>query len=94
MPRYEFLCETCGSFEQWRDHRQSGDPMPCPSCSAVAKRVYSTPRVTVTSKAGTKARLLDEQGSEAGLVKRPQAQEPAPPPRPQRVGGRPWQISH
>lgn len=94
MPRYEFLCETCGSFEQWCDHRQSGDPMACPSCNAVAKRVYSIPRVTVTSKTQTKARLLDEQGSEAGLVKRPQAQEPAPPPRPQKVGGRPWQVSH
>lgn len=94
MPRYEFLCETCGPFEQWRDHRHSGNQMLCPSCNAVAKRVYSMLGVTVTSKAGIKARPLDEQGSEAGLVKRPQAQEPAPPPRPQKVGGRPWQISH
>jgi putative FmdB family regulatory protein len=94
MPRYEFLCKACGSFERRRDHRESGEPMLCPSCNAIAKRVYSMPGVTVTSKAGNKARLLDEQGSEAGLVKRPQAQEPAPPPRPQRVGGRPWQVSH
>lgn len=94
MPRYEFLCTACGPFEEWRDHREAKEPMFCPSCNVVAKRVYSMPSVTVTSKTETKARLLDEQGSEAGLAKRPQAQEPAPPPRPQRVGGRPWQVSH
>lgn len=94
MPRYEFFCETCGAFGRWRDHRQSGDPMLCPSCSAVAKRVYSVPRVTVISKTETKARLLDERGSEAGLAKRTPTQEPASSPKPQRAGGRPWQISH
>ncbi len=92
MPRYEFLCETCGSFEQWRDHRESEEPMFCPSCDAVAKRVYSMPNVTVTSK--TRAPQLDERGSKAGVFERPHAQEPASPPSPQRVGGRPWQVSH
>lgn len=94
MPRYEFLCKACGSFERRRDHRESGEPMLCPSCNAVARRVYSMPSFNVSSGAGAKARLIDEQGPKAGVVERPPAQEPTPPSRPQRVGGRPWQISH
>lgn len=85
MPTYEFLCESCGPFERWRDHRQSSVPMPCPVCEAAARRVYSAPGLNVTSKAGTE---------EPRLVERPQAQEPTPSRRPQGVGGRPWQISH
>lgn len=94
MPRYEFVCEACGPFEQWRDHRESGEPMPCPSCNVAARRVYSMPRFNVSSRAKARARLSDEQGDKAGVVERPKAPEPAPPSKPQRVGGRPWQISH
>ena len=94
MPTYEFFCETCGPFEQQRDHRQSGDPMPCPSCKVVARRVYSMPDFNVTSRTGKKARLLDEQGSMPGVAKSPQTGEASPTSKPRRVGGRPWQISH
>ncbi len=94
MPRYEFLCEVCGTFERWRDHRESGSSTPCPSCNAAARRVYSMPGFNVTSKAGKEARLREEQGAEPRLVERPRAEEPAPSPKPRRVGGRPWQMSH
>lgn len=94
MPRYEFLCEGCGPFERWRDHREASAPMCCPSCEGAARRVYSMPGFNVTSKDGKKARLLNEQGSEPRLVERPRAEEPALQPKPRRVGGRPWQISH
>ena len=94
MPTYEFLCETCGPFEQRRDHRESGDPMSCPSCKVVARRVYSMPGFNVASGAGKKARPLDEQGSSPGVARRPQTGESVPASKHRKVGGRPWQISH
>ncbi|MGI9048090.1 MAG: FmdB family zinc ribbon protein [Rubrobacteraceae bacterium] len=94
MPIYEFSCETCGPFERWRDHRESGEPMPCSSCKVTARRVYSMPDFNVSSRAGKRAQLLNEQGSSPGVAKSPQTGETTPTPKPQRVSGRPWQISH
>lgn len=90
MPRYEFFCETCGTFEQWRDHRESGEPMPCPSCKVVAKRIYSAPGVKVRNE----TRRPSDQGPKAGIVERPDSSGSPQSTKPQRVGGRPWQISH
>lgn len=33
MPTYEFLCTTCGPFEQRRSLTEAGDPMTCPYAS-------------------------------------------------------------
>jgi putative FmdB family regulatory protein len=41
MPVYEFECELCGSFDQFRDHRSAAEPTACPSCGAPARRRYS-----------------------------------------------------
>ena len=43
MPLYDFVCEGCGPFEQWRPVSDPGAR--CPSCSGVARRVYSAPGV-------------------------------------------------
>ena len=43
MPLYEFVCEGCGPFEQWRPVSEPGGH--CPACSAPARRVFSAPGV-------------------------------------------------
>ena len=45
MPIYDFMCEDCGPFEQWRDHAAAGEPLACPSCGARARRSYAAPFV-------------------------------------------------
>ncbi len=43
MPLYDFVCEGCGPFEQWRPVSDPGAR--CPSCSGGAPRGYTAPGV-------------------------------------------------
>ena len=43
MPLYEFLCDTCGSFEKRRAFAEASDPINCPSCQNRATRLYTSP---------------------------------------------------
>ncbi len=43
MPIYDFVCEGCGPFEQWRSFAEAGELMMCPSCGEEARRIYSMP---------------------------------------------------
>jgi putative FmdB family regulatory protein len=65
MPVYEFLCATCGSFEQRRSLQEVGEPMACPMCQIVATRIYSTAGLILTSGA---VRRRIEQGAEPKVV--------------------------
>jgi putative FmdB family regulatory protein len=89
MPLYEFKCDRCGMFEQWRTLAEAGTPMLCPSCQAVAKRVFSAPNVNLNSGS-----LRLREGSEPRLVKPSQDREAATPKYSQQQNGRPWMISH
>ncbi|HEY9632714.1 MAG TPA: zinc ribbon domain-containing protein [Coleofasciculaceae cyanobacterium] len=91
MPLYEFRCETCGSFEQWRTLAQVETPMLCPTCQAVAKRIFSPPSVNLNSGS---LRLQGREAKEPRLVERSQDKEPATPKYRQPQHGRPWMISH
>ncbi len=85
MPLYEFKCDRCGPFDQWRMMAESSLPAYCPSCQEVAKRIFSAPAVLSGS-----LRLKKE--SEPQLVKRDQ--EPKTPRLQNHASGRPWMISH
>ncbi|MGK7875229.1 MAG: FmdB family zinc ribbon protein [Xenococcaceae cyanobacterium] len=91
MPLYEFRCDKCGDFEQWRTLAQAGTPMHCPNCEAVVKRIFSPPRVNLNSGS---VRLRSGEGKEPRLVKCSQDREPAKPRYTQKRSGRPWMISH
>ncbi len=67
MPTYEFVCATCGPFEQRRSLSEAGDPMTCPLCQQVAQRIYSTAGVILAS--GAVGRRI-EQSAEPTVVKR------------------------
>jgi putative FmdB family regulatory protein len=46
VPLYEFLCESCGPFEEWRSFAEAGNPIMCPSCGEEARRIYSMPNTS------------------------------------------------
>jgi putative FmdB family regulatory protein len=91
MPLYEYKCETCGSFEQWRMLAEAGTPMYCPTCQAVAQRIFSAPNVNLNSGS---VRLRGGEAKEPRVVKSSQDKEPATPKYSQQRNGRPWMISH
>lgn len=90
MPVYEFLCETCGPFEQRRSYQEANGPAVCPSCQATAKRVYSVPVLL----GGMAARRREEQRAEPRLVTRPLDETPVQPAKGRHPRGRPWQLGH
>jgi len=44
--RYEYECRACATrFDLARSVEKAGQPLPCPFCSAAARRVFSTPQL-------------------------------------------------
>lgn len=91
MPLYEFKCDNCGMFEQWRKLAEAGTPMLCPTCQAVAKRVFSAPNVNLNSGS---LPLRSGAAKEPRVVKPSQDREAATAKYSQQPNGRPWMISH
>jgi putative FmdB family regulatory protein len=63
MPVYEYRCDQCGSFDQRREAVDASRPLPCPTCAAAARRVYtplggrSRAGANAGASAGDRARL-------------------------------------
>ena len=87
MPLYEFRCDSCGDFEAWRTLAEYSNPMHCPTCDLVARRIFSPPSVNLNS--GSLPR-----GKEPRMIKRSPDPVPAKQRYNQQQGGRPWMISH
>ena len=43
MPRYDYSCERCGSFEAWRPMSEYSAPSDCPSCGNPSPRKVTAP---------------------------------------------------
>ncbi|NER78059.1 MAG: zinc ribbon domain-containing protein [Leptolyngbya sp. SIO1D8] len=43
MPLYEFKCDPCGVFDEWRSLADRNVPAYCPICQKLGKRVFSPP---------------------------------------------------
>lgn len=86
MPLYEFRCDDCGIFDEWRTMAECNIPAHCPDCCQSAKRVFSAPAILSGSL------RLKRENPEPQLVKRDR--EPEPPKVKSHTGGRPWMISH
>lgn len=99
MPLYEFRCETCGLFDQWRTLSEATAPMVCPTCQSTAKRIYSVPGVITTPYA---LRRRVEQSAEPKVVARPQGEESGSShdhshkhsAQGHNHHGRPWMVGH
>lgn len=90
MPLYEFRCDTCGSFEQWRRLEQASEPMLCPTCEVVAKRIYSVAGLIMTPAV---LRRRVEQSVEPKVVKRSDPKHSKSHDH-NHHHGRPWMIGH
>ncbi|MGI0489893.1 FmdB family zinc ribbon protein [Pantanalinema rosaneae CENA516] len=88
MPLYEFRCQTCGVFDQWRTMAECHQPATCPTCNQEAKRIISPPAVQLSGS----FRLRQEK-SEPELVQR-HVPEPKPSQPRSHTGGRPWMLGH
>ncbi len=88
MPLYEFRCDVCGVFEDWRTLSECSGPAPCPSCSTSARRIFSAPRLQLSGTLRFKAESPEPQliKREADLTARSKARS--------HRGGRPWMIGH
>jgi len=107
MPLYDYLCTGCGSFEAHADVSLASVGMSCPSCSAPATRLFSSPGGRVPRR----QRQLEGLGG-AALRRVDRAQAGAPSagampagtqldrsgkPRLPATGAdhrRPWQLGH
>jgi len=47
MPPYDYECETCGAFREWRNMSQSGERVPCPTCLRPAPQCIAAPMLAV-----------------------------------------------
>lgn len=88
MPLYEYKCTSCGEFEAWRTLAELEQPMSCPKCTMVAKRLFSPPMVNLNSVRFNKS----SKNPEPKLIK--QEKEPEPPRVQNAKTARPWMISH
>lgn len=93
MPVYEFLCESCGPFEERRSFESAAEPMPCPKCGDGARRVYSMP-ATKRMPAGLSNALdrSEKSASEPDVVRRPAGKQSAQEHH--HSHGRPWTVGH
>ena len=87
MPLYDFRCETCGLFEKWQALAEVDSPVVCPTCEAIAKRIFSPPMILTGN-----LRLKAEENKEPQVIKR--SEEPKPQRNREHRGGRPWMIGH
>lgn len=89
MPLYEFQCKSCGLFEQWRGFNESSDPMLCPNCQTMSKRIYSSPNLHVGAAS---AGRLGAQTEPRLITREPRGTTPKK--RQANRHGRPWMLSH
>jgi putative FmdB family regulatory protein len=87
MPLYQFACDRCGPFEEWRLYREAGGVGVCPRCGQAAPRTYAAPAVFGTAAA---ARAERAARAEPQVVMRPHHTSRTP----HRAHGRPWAIGH
>ncbi|PSB57534.1 FmdB family zinc ribbon protein [Chamaesiphon polymorphus] len=89
MPLYEFRCNDCGIFDEWRTMTESNAIAYCPQCQESAKRIFSIPGIQLNGA----LRLKKTENPEPKLAKK-QDSDPAQRSRAKSHGGRPWMINH
>jgi putative FmdB family regulatory protein len=71
MPLYDYRCQTCGPFREWRRMQQYEQSVPCPLCSLPAPRLPTSPMVPVLSANERIAHARNEKSAhEPAVVRR------------------------
>ncbi|MEU1200015.1 FmdB family zinc ribbon protein [Streptomyces sp. NPDC005813] len=68
MATYEYLCSRCGPFDVKLAIGTAPKGYGCPVCAAIARRVYSSPGLSLTSKSVAALHVQEEQAREAPAV--------------------------
>ena len=104
MPIYDYICKTCGPFEERRPMIESSVLVPCPSCSIPASRMITAPQLNLMSSANRIAETRNEKSAHAPDVvhkitsHQPHSQEKrqhsdSRQHKPHRTS-RPWMLGH
>ena len=71
MPIYDYLCPTCGPFEERRPMIESKASATCANCRAAAPRMPAAPRLNLMSSNNRIAETRNEKSAhEPGVVHR------------------------
>jgi putative FmdB family regulatory protein len=69
MPVYPFQCTDCDEeFSLLRTIAERSDPACCPACNAEARRVISSPNLSIMSPVRRHAAVVNERSSHAPKV--------------------------
>ena len=105
MPLYDFHCETCGPFRQFRSISNRDAPMDCEQCGSEAERVLTAPQLNLMSGNNRIAETRNEKSAHepdvVTMVGRGGDKEKAPKaPKPLHNHShganahRPWMLGH
>lgn len=108
MPLYDYNCETCGPFRQFRSISDRAAPIACEHCGASVERLLTAPQLNLMSSNNRIAETRNEKSAHepnvVTMVGRGADQKPVPKaPKPlqnktPRLGHahshRPWMIGH
>ena len=61
MPVYDFACQDCGDFREFLAIDERNNPVPCPSCSRIARRVILAPNLALMNPVGRRAAAINEK---------------------------------
>lgn len=70
MPLYDYACEACGPFRDWRPMSRSEEDAPCPACGAASRRTVAMPFLPCVSRNDRIAHERNERSADAPRVVR------------------------
>jgi putative FmdB family regulatory protein len=70
MPRYNYTCESCGPFSDWRPMSKSDLDASCPSCGSASKRQIAMPFLQRVSRNVRIAHERNERSADEPKVMR------------------------
>jgi putative FmdB family regulatory protein len=72
MPLYNYVCPTCGPFDDWRPLSQAEADAACPGCAAPSHRSVAMPFLARVSRETRIAHQRNEQSAEQPRVMGPE----------------------
>jgi len=63
MPLYDYNCETCGPFRQFRSINERSEPVECTQCGAPGQRVLTAPQLSLMSSNNRIAEMRNEKSA-------------------------------
>ena len=91
MPLYAFNCEACGPFDIVRPMAESSFAAACPSCGAVARRVFTPPGLARLARPARHALELEEKSAHQPDVVTEKRGRPMPH---RHASAPPWALAH